>query len=49
MANTANANTARLDRWGRADWAGPRHDNYASRHDWQPHSETWFASPTAST
>ena len=36
MANTANANTARLDRWGRPDWAGPRHDNYDSRHDWQP-------------
>jgi len=36
MANTANANTARLDRWGRPDWAGPHHDNYDSRHDWQP-------------
>jgi hypothetical protein len=23
MANTANANTARLDRWGRPDWADP--------------------------
>ena len=35
MANTS-ANTARLDRWGRPDWAEPRHDSYDSRHDWQP-------------
>ncbi|MBX9820568.1 MAG: DUF2852 domain-containing protein [Afipia birgiae] len=36
MANTANANTARLDRWGRPDWAGPHHDNFESRDDWRP-------------
>ena len=36
MANTANANTARLDRWGRPDWAEPHHDNFDSRRDWQP-------------
>lgn len=37
MANTADANTAHLDRWGRPAWAGPQHDNFDHRHHgWNP-------------
>ncbi|MES2750902.1 MAG: DUF2852 domain-containing protein [Pseudomonadota bacterium] len=37
MANTADANTAHLDRWGRPAWAGRPSDNFESRNDgWRP-------------
>ncbi len=37
MANTADANTANFDRWGRPAWAGRHSDNFDSRDfGWHP-------------
>jgi hypothetical protein len=37
MANSADANTANFDRWGRPAWAGRRSDNFDSRDfAWHP-------------
>jgi hypothetical protein len=37
MANTSDANTARLNKWGRPDWAGPQSHNFESNdHGWHP-------------
>jgi hypothetical protein len=37
MANTADANTAQFDKWGRPEWAGRPSDNFDSRgFGWHP-------------
>ena len=37
MASTSDANTARLDKWGRPDWAGPHSENFEQgHHGWHP-------------
>ncbi|MBN8980347.1 MAG: DUF2852 domain-containing protein [Rhizobiales bacterium] len=36
MASTADANTARLDKWTRPDWAGPQNSNFDGHYAWRP-------------